>query len=141
MNNPSNLHNFGSVDRILLGLVSQKLARRDEFITDELTNHLFQTPRSQFGMDLASLNIQRGRDHGLAPYNAWRELCGQTRVESWKMLAQVFPSMNVARLQALYKDVDDIDVFIGGILEPPVNGSLLGPTFLCIIGDQFQRIR
>ena len=42
MNNPSNLHNFGSVDRILLGLSSQKLSRRDEFITDELTNHLFQ---------------------------------------------------------------------------------------------------
>ena len=42
MNNPSNLHNFGSVDRILLGLCSQKLARRDEFMTDELTNHLFQ---------------------------------------------------------------------------------------------------
>ena len=27
MNNPSNPHNFGSVDRILLGLSSQKLAR------------------------------------------------------------------------------------------------------------------
>ena len=47
----------------------------------------------------------------------------------------------MARLQALYKDVDDIDVFIGGILEPSSDGSLLGPTFLCIIGDQFQRIR
>ena len=57
------------------------------------------------------------------------------------MLSQEFPSMNVARLQALYKSVDDIDVFIGGILEPATNGSLLGPTFLCIIGDQFQRIR
>ena len=54
---------------------------------------------------------------------------------------QEFPTMNVARLQALYKSVDDVDVFIGGILEPPTNGSLLGPTFLCIIGDQFQRIR
>ena len=49
--------------------------------------------------------------------------------------------MNVARLQALYNSVDDVDVFIGGILEPPTTGSLLGPTFLCIIGDQFQRIR
>ena len=51
MNNPSNLHNFGSVDRILLGLSSQKLARRDEFITDELTNHLFQV-RKDFNSHL-----------------------------------------------------------------------------------------
>ena len=42
LNNPANLHNFGSVDRILLGLASKRLARRDEFITEELTNHLFQ---------------------------------------------------------------------------------------------------
>jgi peroxidase len=42
LNNPSVLHNFGSVDRIILGLASKRLARRDEFIAGELTNHLFQ---------------------------------------------------------------------------------------------------
>jgi peroxidase len=42
LNNPTNMHNFGSVDRITLGLCSDTLARRDEFITEELTNHLFQ---------------------------------------------------------------------------------------------------
>ena len=42
LNNPSNLHNFGSVDRILLGLATKMLGRRDEFISEELTNHLFQ---------------------------------------------------------------------------------------------------
>ena len=42
MNNPSNLHNFGSVDRLMFGLIYQKISRRDEFITSELTNHLFQ---------------------------------------------------------------------------------------------------
>ena len=42
LNNPANLHNFGSVDRLVLGLASKRLARRDEFITEELTNHLFQ---------------------------------------------------------------------------------------------------
>ena len=47
MNNPSNLHNFGSGDRIMLGLSSQKLTLRDEFITDELNNHLFQVERLQ----------------------------------------------------------------------------------------------
>ena len=42
LNNPSNLHNFGSVDRLMFGLVDQKISRRDEFISSELTNNLFQ---------------------------------------------------------------------------------------------------
>ena len=37
-------------------------------------------------MDLASLNIQRGRDHGLAPYNIWREQCGLKRFSRWQEL-------------------------------------------------------
>ncbi len=49
LNNPANMHNFGSVDRITLGLCSNTLARRDEYITEELTNHLFQVARSTFG--------------------------------------------------------------------------------------------
>jgi peroxidase len=68
-------------------------------------------------MDLVALNIQRGRDHGLAPYMAWRQLCGLPTANSWKELAMLFNSMVVARLQALYETVEDIDVFVGGILE------------------------
>lgn len=34
----------GSVDRLILGLANQPAQRRDEFISDELTNHLFQSP-------------------------------------------------------------------------------------------------
>ncbi len=52
LNNPANLHNFGSVDRIMLGLASKKLARRDEFITTELTNHLFQVQTFQIDCSL-----------------------------------------------------------------------------------------
>lgn len=41
-NDPSNIHNLGSVDRLMLGLLSKSMAKRDEFIAQELTNHLFQ---------------------------------------------------------------------------------------------------
>lgn len=42
--NPSNLYNFGAVDRLMLGLASQQAETRDEFVDSELTNHLFQIP-------------------------------------------------------------------------------------------------
>lgn len=45
------------------------------------------------------------------------------------------------RLKQVYKHVDDIDLWIGGLAETPVQGSLLGHTFLCIVGDQFIRLR
>lgn len=41
---PTPIHNIGAVDRLLLGMCSQPAMRRDEYIVDELTNHLFQTP-------------------------------------------------------------------------------------------------
>ena len=45
---PTPIHNIGAVDRILLGMCSQPAMRRDEYIVDELTNHLFQTSSKYF---------------------------------------------------------------------------------------------
>lgn len=58
LTNPSNIWSMGAVDRLLLGMANQPIQRRDEFITHELTNHLFQTSSTGFGMDLAAINIQ-----------------------------------------------------------------------------------
>jgi len=41
----------------------------------------------------------------------------------------------------LYAHPDDVDFFVGGMSEKPVSGGLLGWTFLCVVGDQFARVK
>ena len=71
--NPSQFEKSGGTDPILRGLLTSQSRKVDEFLNSILTNHLFQTGGyGSSGIDLASLNIQRGRDHGLPPYLTWR---------------------------------------------------------------------
>ena len=60
--------------------------------------------------------------------------------EEWEELETVMSKQTVNRIENVYEHVDDIDLFIGGISETAVAGSLLGPTFRCLVGDQFKRL-
>uniref|UniRef100_A0A182J2E0 Uncharacterized protein n=1 Tax=Anopheles atroparvus TaxID=41427 RepID=A0A182J2E0_ANOAO len=131
----------GSLHRLLRGMVNQRALKRDEFITAELTNHLFQTKSFPFGLDLAAINIQRGRDHGLPAYVNWRGPCGLSGVKDWSDLERVMGPASTNRLRKAYRTVDDIDLFVGGLAERPVLGGIVGPTFSCIIAQQFSNLR
>jgi len=139
--NPELMYVPGGLDKFLVGLATQPRQKFDNILSEEVTNHLFQAKDKAFGMDLVALNIQRGRDHGLPGYNAFREVCGLKRVESFDYFNDFIPEKIVERFKLIYDDVDDVDLFIGGISEAPVPGAILGPTFQCLVGDQFKRLQ
>ena len=86
-----------------------------------------------------SLNIQRGRDHGLESFNRTRALFG---LRPYREFYEITSDEDLAeRLERLYGDVDDIDLWVGGLAEDHVDGALLGPTFYTIVSDQFIRLR
>lgn len=111
------------------------------FFSFQLTNHLFEEENSGFGMDLVALNIQRGRDHGLPGYNKFRNLCGLSPLKSFRQLGAVMSSESVQAFERVYKHVDDIDLFVGGVHEQPLADGLLGPTFACIVAEQARRLK
>lgn len=103
----------------------------------QVTNHLFEKPGAHFGLDLASIDVQRGREFGLPSYNYFREYCGLKKAYSFEDLAGEVDNRTIHRLSMLYKHVDDVDLWTAGLSEFPVYGSMLGPTFTCITAEQF----
>lgn len=86
------------------GLVTSSMETLDHSITEEVTNHLFENKKIPFsGMDLAALNIQRARDHGIPPYNEYRQFCNLTKAKSFDDLTKEIPSNIVERLKSIYK--------------------------------------
>ncbi|XP_076311583.1 salivary peroxidase/catechol oxidase-like [Tachypleus tridentatus] len=139
--NPMHMYSPGSVDNLLRGLFRQPAQQFDSFVTEQLTNHLFQPAGNNFGMDLIALNIQRGRDHGIPGYNAWREKCGLPRARNFEDLLMWMTPASVIAFESLYRNVDDIDLFPAGIAEHSLPGATLGPTFACIVAEQFRRLK
>ncbi|TDI92044.1 MAG: peroxiredoxin [Candidatus Dadabacteria bacterium] len=135
---PETITDEGGIDPILRGLAKQITQRVDPFIIDAVRNFLFGPPGSG-GLDLAALNIQRGRDHGLPKYNDTREQMGLTRVESFQDISSD-PEIQM-RLEDAFGNVDDIDIWTGGLSEDLVPGSHLGEVFHLIIKIQFEFLR
>lgn len=90
-------------------------------------------------MDLISLNIQRGRDHGLPGFNHFRKLCGLKPAASFEELKLYLRPGSAELFEKLYQHVNDIDLFPGLNHELPVPGGVMGSTMACIISDQQRR--
>ena len=136
--NPRLIHRGGGIDPILRGLASQQAQEVDNKLVDGVRNFLFGKP-GEGGFDLASLNIQRGRDHGLADYNTIRKAFGLKPARRFSDITSD-PDLQ-ARLAQAYNSPDDMDLWVAGLAEDHVAGTLVGETFHAILVDQFKRLR
>ena len=135
--NPDNLTNYG-VEPYMRGLAMQRAQNVDNKVVDAVRNMLFGPPGAG-GFDLASLNIQRGRDHGLPSYNEARIALGLAPAQTF---ADITPKQAAQqKLADAYGTVDKVELWIGGLAEEPVPGAMVGQTFHAILVDQFTALR
>lgn len=134
--NPNEVFANG-VDSLLLGLAEREAQAIDTLLVDDVRNFLFGPPGSG-GLDLASLNIQRGRDHGLGSLNFVRDALGLGGYANFLELTGGDASLAQA-LENVYGNVNDVDLWIGGLAEASFGASMLGETFTQILLDQFMR--
>ncbi|XP_001649029.3 chorion peroxidase-like [Aedes aegypti] len=134
-NDPSLTLIPNSFDIMMFSFGQQPMEQMDHFITTGLTRFLFKE-RKPFGSDLASINIQRGRDFALRPYNDYREWAGLGRITDFSQLGEMG-----ALLARVYESPDDVDLWPGGVLESPTDGAVIGPTFAALLTAGYTRYK
>ena len=70
-----------------------------------------------------AINIQRGRDHGIPGYNAFRKFFGMAPIPSMDQKPEEIAKDAWDSFQLVYAHPDDIDLFVGGLAEDPLPGT------------------
>jgi hypothetical protein len=136
--NPGAIRNIGGIEPYLIGMATVVQQDFDCKVIDDLRNFLFGEPGSG-GLDLAAINIARGRERGLPDYNSVRKDFGLKPIESFSELSDD-PTTNQL-FETLYGDIDKIDPWVGILAEPHMPDALFGKTAMTIVKRQFMALR
>ena len=126
-----------NVALIMRGLASQVAQENDLLVIDDIRNLLFGQPGAG-GLDLAALDIQRGRDHGLPSYNSLRSSYGLSLVTISEISSD---PIIVKTLTDLYGSANNVDALVGALAEDHLPGSTLGELLTSTFKNQFERLR
>ena len=128
-----------NIDTLLRGMVFQVANTIDNFVINDVRNMLFMNFNGPVPLDLMSLNINRGREHGLPDFNTLRTDYG---LPAYTTFSQINPDpAQVAKLSAAYSSINDMDAWVGLLTEVHLPDSAVGETLAAVIGDQFYRLR
>lgn len=136
--NPLQVQLSNGVEPYIRGMGTQVQQKMDCQVIDDVRNFLFGQPGAG-GLDLAAININRGRERGLADYNTIRAEVGLPRI---KEFSEITNHEEVARQMAeLYGSVDNVDAWVGMLAEDYMPDAILGSTLMLIIERQFRNLR
>ncbi|XP_055945484.1 peroxidase-like isoform X2 [Argiope bruennichi] len=130
----------GHMGKLLKGASKTPSEKNDRYFVSDVTKYLAMYRGIPIGTDLAAVDIQRGREHGLAPYVVMVRFCseGKISIKSFHDLTPLLMSKKRAELlKENYESVEDVDLYVGLHLEHKFPGSLVGPTAMCMITQQF----
>ena len=138
------------IEPIMYGLMGNNSDAEDfdNTFSESIGRRLFLRPEDVGFQNLAALNIQRGRDHGLQNYTEYRDLCGiplasQSGSNPFTKFSNTITNPQILEdLQSAYGNLDNhIDLFPAAIAESNDGDKLLGRTFGCILSRNFDEIR
>ncbi|WKX90812.1 hypothetical protein Q1695_009566 [Nippostrongylus brasiliensis] len=134
--------NQGGEASFIEGMLQHPVMKADNEFSFPIRNQLFEIRnKPASGVDLVSVNIMRGRDLGLFPYNEYRNFVGLKKAASFDDLKAEMEDVSVEALKKVYADVNDIDLYTGIMLERPMPGASIGPTGGFIIAEQFSALK
>ncbi len=137
--NPASILIADGIDPYFQGMATQVQQAMDCRVIDDVRNFLFGPPGTGGGLDLAAININRGRERGIPDFNTVRENFGLPLVNTFYDITG--DEDEAALISSAYDSVDNIDSWVGMLAEEPMPDALFGQTIMIIMMRQFQLLR
>lgn len=136
--NPLSVDLAGGIEPYLKGMGAQIQQDFDCHVVSDVRNFLFGEP-GEGGLDLAAININRGRERGLADFNTIRQDFGLPILDDFTELCE---DENIRIiLEQVYGDINDIDPWVGMLAEIHLEDALFGELVSTIMERQFKVLR
>lgn len=131
-----------TVGQIALGLGYHPAQEFDPFIVDAIQNTFIPNGQGDGILqpfDLGTIDILRGRDHGIPPFSILKWKMTGKLVQQWEDITN--NTAYIERLQQAYGPTgwDNVDAIVGMLCEDKVKHSMLGETSFAIVKDQLIR--
>ena len=131
------LRNKG-ISHLLKGMAAQPQQKLDLKVVEDIRN-LRTTDGTNMLYDMATIQIQKGRERGLADFNSIRAAYQLDKLDDISQLTS--NSSLSGNMNEVFGSIDNVDALIGFLAEAEESNEFFGETMKKIIEEQFLALR